>query len=202
MTAAAAIQDIQPGLQSPVYDAQHIFRQVMDAMARPGRIVNVDSDVMPPVSGFDGLCAIALTLLDFETPVFLPQDESGDALAVWLGFHCGCPVTKDPQEAASALLRSGDLATLSAFNSGNPKYPDVSTTLLLACPALDGGKRVTLTGPGIKDKGQIAPAGLNDGFWKEVQADRLRFQLGVDIILGADDTIIGLPRTTRIEEES
>lgn len=199
MTEASAIQGVQPGLKSPVYDAQHIFRRVMDAMARPGRIVSIDPDITPPVSGFQGLCAVALTLLDFETPVYLPQGKTGEALADWLRFHCGCPVTKDPYEAAFALLLSSELPSLSVFNPGDPKYPDVSTTLLLACDALDGGPCMTLTGPGIKDKQHIAPAGLADSFWLEVKADRQQFQLGVDIILGAGDAIIGLPRTTRIE---
>jgi len=32
--------------------------------------------------------------------------------------------------------------------------------------------------------------------------DRSQFQLGVDIIMGTSNAVIGLPRTTRINEES
>jgi alpha-D-ribose 1-methylphosphonate 5-triphosphate synthase subunit PhnH len=202
MTAALSLQDIQPGFADPVYDAQRIFRRLMDAMARPGRIVDIDADIVPPVPGLEGLSAIALTVLDFETPVYLPSGEMGEALSGWLRFHCGCPVTTDPQEAAFAILSVTELLPISAFNSGDPKYPDRSTTLLLACPALEGGKQVSLTGPGIKEVAHIAPSGIPDGFWNEVMGDRSQFQLGVDIIMGTSNAVIGLPRTTRINEES
>lgn len=202
MTAVLALKDIQPGLVDPVYDAQRIFRRLMDAMARPGRIVDIDADVVPPVQGLEGLSAIALTLLDFETPVYLPRNETGEAMSGWLRFHCGCSVTTDPQEAAFAILSVNDLLPISAFNPGDPKYPDRSTTLLLACPSLDAGKPISLTGPGIKETAIIAPSGIPEGFWQEVMTDRSRFQLGVDIILGTGNAVIGLPRTTRINEES
>lgn len=198
MSAVIDLADVAPGLADPILDSQRIFRCVMDAMARPGRIVDLDAGLSAPVPGYEAIGAIALTLLDFETPVFLPAGPEGAMLANWLRFHCGCPVTADAQEACFALCRADALPPLDAFNAGDAKYPDQSTTLLILCPALDGGPAVMLEGPGIADSASIAPQGLPEDFWAQATDNRARFQLGVDIVLAAGDRIIGLPRSTRI----
>nr|QQZ51937.1 phosphonate C-P lyase system protein PhnH [Phenylobacterium glaciei] len=88
----------------------------------------------------------------------------------WMRFHCGAPLTEDPKAAAFALIT--DLASspaLTAFNMGDAKYPDRSTTLVVQLPALEGGPQVELTGPGIKTEMTLSLAGLPDGFWAQVR---------------------------------
>ncbi|MBP0650283.1 phosphonate C-P lyase system protein PhnH [Mycobacterium tuberculosis] len=41
---------------------------------------------------------------------------------------------------------------------------------------------------------------MRPGFWAEVATKAARFPLGVELCLVAGDRLIGLPRTTRIEE--
>lgn len=202
MTAMIQLEGILPGLADPVADAQRVFRRILDAMARPGRVIELDSGVRPPVAGLEAASAIALTLLDYETSVMLPGGEEGSRLADWLRFHCGCPITAEPGAADFALLRADALPPLSDFNPGDPKYPDRSTTLVIACPALVDGVKLHLEGPGIPGSRTIAPQGLAEAFWTEVQANRSQFQLGIDIILTAGDAMIGLPRSTRITLEN
>ncbi|MEO8526725.1 MAG: phosphonate C-P lyase system protein PhnH, partial [Caldimonas sp.] len=80
------------------------------------------------------------------------------------------------------------------------EYPDRSTTVAVTLPALDGGRALTLRGPGIKDSRTIAPAGLPDDFIAQWRANRAPFPRGVDLLLVANGHMLGLPRTTRITE--
>ena len=198
MIAAQALADMAPGFADLALDAQRTFRRLMDSMAKPGRVTDLDVLVSPPVPGFEAAGAIALALLDFETPVWFPDDADGRRLANWVRFHCGCPVTTDPAAAAFALATPQNVPPVHPFNAGDAKYPERSTTLLIVCPALMGGTAIDLTGPGIAEPLSIAPTGLSAAFWGAVAEDRARFQLGVDLVLTCGTQIIGLPRSTRI----
>lgn len=189
---------LAPGLADPVFDAQRIFRRVMAAMARPGQRVAIDVAVAPPVAGFAAAGAIALALLDFETPVWLPGDDEGQALGAWLRFHCGCPIAGEPQSAAFAFARHASLLPLNRYCAGDAKYPETAATLVITCPALEAGLPVILTGPGVAAPTRIAPAGFSVEFWQSLAATRQCFQLGVDVVLADDAGIIALPRSTRI----
>lgn len=199
MPAVLDLADIAPAFADPTRGSQAVFRKVMEAMARPGVIHDLGFAPDAP-EGLDCAAgAVALTLFDFETPIWLdPRLRDGLAEA-WIRFHCGAPLTQDPMAAAFALVT--DLASapaLTAFNMGDAKYPDRSTTLVIQLPALEGGPEVVLTGPGIKTQMTLALAGLPDGFWAQVQANHEQFQFGVDFIFVAGDRVTALPRSTRI----
>jgi alpha-D-ribose 1-methylphosphonate 5-triphosphate synthase subunit PhnH len=189
---------IAPGFADPTRDSQAVFRRVMDAVARPGTIQDLSFAPEPPAGLGRAAAAMALTLFDFETPVWLDPMLRGHCVD-WLRFHCACPLTEQPGEAAFAIIvDAADCPPLSAFHPGDAKYPDRSTTLLIQTPALVGGRGVILEGPGIKDRSALAPAGLTGGFWEQVQANHARFQFGVDLIFAAGDLIAALPRSTRV----
>jgi alpha-D-ribose 1-methylphosphonate 5-triphosphate synthase subunit PhnH len=189
------------GFAAPVFDAQAVFRRLLDALARPGTAASLDRPGLVAPPGLPkAAAAVLLALADRDTPVWLAGGKAHPA-APWLAFHAGAPATDDAATAAFAVL-DGAAATprLADFPAGEERYPDRSATLIVACAALDGGPSVRLTGPGIKDTATIAPAGLRPGFWDEVRANAARFPLGVDIVLVAGDRLIGLPRTTSVEE--
>ena len=58
---------MQKGFQSEIFDSQAIFRTVLDAMATPGKIMNLPIKIGPPKSLDPAAGAILMTLLDFET---------------------------------------------------------------------------------------------------------------------------------------
>ena len=192
------LSTLTPGFAQPVLDAQAAFRGVLDAMAQPGRLIILAG--ADRSGGFGAVGAIALTLLDYETPVWLGADYDA-RFANWLRFHCSCPLVKDTQAASFAFLSGAELPDLAAFNAGNEKYPDTAATLVIAVPALVGGAAVSLEGPGINGRVVIAPQGLPSGFWAQAADNRAQFQMGVDILFAAGDAIIGLPRSTRIIQE-
>lgn len=191
------LADIAPGFGDPTRESQAVFRRVMEAMARPGTIHDLSFAPEPPAGLGRAAAAVALTLFDFETRVWLDPALRGGPAEGWLRFHCACPLTDDPQRAAFAIAAAADAPALSAFNQGDARYPDRSTTLILQLPALIGGPRVTLEGPGIKGQATLSATGLAPGFWEQVEANHARFQFGVDLIFAAGDLLAALPRSTR-----
>ena len=201
MSVATALDltQIAPGFADPTADSQAAFRRIMDAVARPGTIQDLSSMPEPPVGLDRAAGAVALTLFDFETPVWLDPTLRGGPAQDWIRFHCGCPFTDQPAEAAFAVIADAQACPpLSAFHQGDAKYPDRSTTLVIQAAALVGGRTVCLSGPGIKDRAALALTGLCDGFWDQVLANNAQFQFGVDLIFVAGGLLTALPRSTRV----
>ena len=201
MAVAEQIADhITGGFADPVFNGQTVFRAVMDAMARPGSIQPVATLAQPPLPLSTAAAAVALTLCDHDTPVWLDRGlQSAAAVAGWLGFHTGAPLANTPADAHFALV--GDPASLIAlenFAQGTHEYPDRSTTLILQVASLASGENLLLQGPGIERVAMIAPMPLPRHFVEQWKQNRARFPRGVDLILAAPEGIACLPRTTRI----
>src|SRR5205085_9658262 len=91
MTPATAVA---PGFTEPVLGAQTAFRAVMNAMARPGTVLPLAGIAQAPAPLLPAAAAIALALVDYETPVWLdPALAGASAVGRWLAFHSGAPLT-------------------------------------------------------------------------------------------------------------
>lgn len=193
-------QVIEGGFADPVLAGQRAFKAVMDALSRPGTLQRLPNEAQPPHPLDPGLAEIALTLCDHDTPVWLDSMlATAPAVADWLAFHVGAPLTNDPAMAAFAFASSADtLPAFARFALGTDEYPDRSTTIVLAIPALTGGPALTLRGPGIQGEDSLSPAGLPDDFVAQWAENRERFPRGIDLLLVGSDGLVGLPRTTRI----
>lgn len=199
LTAPAASRGLLPGFTDPVNDAQTTFRMALQAMAHPGRVHQIVAATGVPAGLSPAMTAMLLTLVDVDTPLWLPRDVSADVLA-FLRFHCACPIVPSPALARFAAVPAGfEVPALSACHLGDPAYPDLSTTLLIDVASLSAGDTVNLTGPGIQTRQTLSVTGLPDGFWREWRLNHQRFPLGVDVFLTQERRICGLPRTTRVE---
>jgi alpha-D-ribose 1-methylphosphonate 5-triphosphate synthase subunit PhnH len=189
------------GFASPVFDAQAVFRRLLDGLSHPGTIADLSRAGLTAPDGLPAAAAaFLLALADHDTPVWLAGGKTTPA-ARWLAFHTGAPVTGETAEVMFAVIDGGAAEpVLSAFPVGDERYPDRSATILVTCSALEGGDPVVLTGPGIKESVVIAPTGLRPGFWDEVRRNSARYPLGVDLYLVAGTSVVGLPRTTHVEE--
>jgi alpha-D-ribose 1-methylphosphonate 5-triphosphate synthase subunit PhnH len=195
----AGTQVIEGGFADAVLAGQRAFKAVMDALARPGTVQQLPGEASPPAPMPQGLAEIALTLCDHDSPLWLDAGLAAEAaVADWLRFHTGAPITADAGAADFAFAASG-LPGLDGFARGSDEYPDRSTTIVLAVPALEGGPALTLRGPGIKEKAVIAPTGLPEDFVAQWAENRAQFPRGIDLLLVAPEGLIGLPRSTRIE---
>lgn len=190
---------LKEGFDEPALASQRVFRALLTALSNPGHICTVDYLSHPPEEIGVAASAVALTLVDFETSLWISPDLRGSEVERWIKFHCGCPITNVPATAVFALAKT-TFPALQAFNQGEAKYPDQSTTLILDLPSLREGEKVVLEGPGIDGRTTIYPSELPESFWAQWKGNAADFQFGVDIFLCSGGELIGLPRTARIIE--
>lgn len=189
------------GFAPTTLDSQSVFRVVLDVLSRPGTIGRISA---PPGQTPEALdlasAAVALCLFDHDTNIWL-----GDGIACidvydYLKLHCSCPLIKSGLSADFALLSAADgVPGLGQFNPGTDAYPDRSTTVIVQVQALDAGREIGLTGPGIETEATLRVAGVPDYFWQERREQQHAFPCGVDIIFTSADRLVALPRSTEIE---
>ena len=194
------LQDVGAGFSAPVFAAQTVFRRVLDAMAHPGRIVTLPSDADAPPGLGATTTAIALTLLDFETKVWLDPAIRGAEAERYLRFHCGCSVVDETLDAGFAIIaKPRDMPRLGRFSIGQDQYPDTSATLIVEVDALANAGDLRLTGPGIKQQARINLDGLPAWFWEDWATNHACFPTGVDVIFTCADRAMCLPRSIKVE---
>src|ERR1700753_1248191 len=99
------IAELPAGFADKVLSAQSTFRSVMEAMARPGSVQQVTAAVGTPGPLMRGAAAIALTLFDHDTPIWLDaRMRESSEVAKWLKFHSGAPGVGDPSICSFALI--------------------------------------------------------------------------------------------------
>src|SRR5262245_16205137 len=140
---------VQPAFRDPPREAQSVFRAVMSALARPGRIHDIAVGFTAPAPLGAVSAAILLALADSATPLWLDAPLAGSpAVAEFLRFHTGAKLAAAPEEAAFAVVADpGRAPPLAAFALGTPDYPDRSTTIIFQIERLlpEGWR---LAGPG------------------------------------------------------
>jgi alpha-D-ribose 1-methylphosphonate 5-triphosphate synthase subunit PhnH len=194
------IAEMPAGFADKVLSAQSTFRSVMDAMARPGSVQRVVASVGTPSSVMRGTAAIALTLFDHDTPIWLDSRMSETTeVAKWLKFHSGAPVVTDSSICSFALIGDADaLPDLDRFAFGNNEYPDRSTTLILQVESLTQGRQYELRGPGIDGTAVLRATIEPKDLFERLAINAALFPRGIDVVLVEDDAMIAIPRTTRL----
>jgi alpha-D-ribose 1-methylphosphonate 5-triphosphate synthase subunit PhnH len=187
MTAA-----LTGGFADPPRTAARAFRAALEALSRPGRILDVAGAAPPaPLSVAAGV--LLLTLADRTAPVHLAGRHDTADVRDWLAFHTGAPLAP-ARDAAFAVGTWDALQPLDRFPIGLPAYPDRSATLIVEVPALTADGAL-LRGPGIAGTARLPvpdPAAF--------RANRALFPLGLDVFLTCGNALAGLPRTTIVED--
>jgi alpha-D-ribose 1-methylphosphonate 5-triphosphate synthase subunit PhnH len=165
-------------------------------MARPGRVCEAGVGLTPPAPLAPATAAVLLTLLDYDTPVWL--DQAAAASRAWIGFHCGAPVVSKIATCSFAVaLTMPELSTLPA---GTHEMPESAATLLLQVNAFGRGRQYRLTGPGLREPVVLAMDGLPAKFASAWQENHALFPRGVDIVLCAGNALAALPRSVALRE--
>jgi alpha-D-ribose 1-methylphosphonate 5-triphosphate synthase subunit PhnH len=194
------VAELPAGFADKVLSAQSTFRSVMDAMARPGSVQRIAAVAGTPAAMMRGTAAIALTLFDHDTPIWLDSAMTATSeVAKWLKFHTSAPVIADASVAGFALIGNGrELPALDRFAFGSDEYPDRSTTLILQVESLTQGPAFELRGPGIDGTAVLQAAIQPADLFERLAINQTSFPRGIDVVLVHDDAIVAIPRSTRI----
>jgi alpha-D-ribose 1-methylphosphonate 5-triphosphate synthase subunit PhnH len=191
------------GFDDPVFDAQHVFRCAMMALAQPGTLHRLNVRLKPPAPLSPGIAALALTLCDFETAIWLDDHlQTNGEVTSFLRFHTGASFVEHRDKATFGLIGAVDhLLDLQGFSIGTLEYPDRSATLVIdVCHLRDNADGLVLSGPGIDGKARLdaGPAVTRlRPFWAE---NHKLFPRGIDAIFVANDIIAAVPRSTKVTE--
>jgi alpha-D-ribose 1-methylphosphonate 5-triphosphate synthase subunit PhnH len=187
-----------PGFTDPARDAQRAFRAVLDAFSHPARRYPLAGPAQPPAALGRGLAAVALALLDEQCAVWLGGALGRDAeVASWLAFHTGAG-RADSATAGFVIAGPDTLPPLAALALGTDEAPHLSATVVLDIRGCAGTAHFTARGPGIDGTGTLAAPWAPDGFVAGWRANTALFPRGVDLLLVDEDTVTGLPRSTRL----
>lgn len=194
------IAELPPGFADKVLSAQSTFRSVMDAMARPGSVQRIVPMTRATGPMMRGTAAIALTLFDHDTPLWLDaRMAEGSDLVKWLKFHTGAPVVQDCSIASFALISDGAaLPSLDHFALGTSEYPDRSTTVIIQVDSLASGRSFELHGPGIDGVASLQASIKPFDLFERLRINEALFPRGIDVVMVADDAVVAIPRTTRV----
>jgi alpha-D-ribose 1-methylphosphonate 5-triphosphate synthase subunit PhnH len=188
---------LQPGFADLVRDAQRCYRALLDAMAHPAAIVTMPRELPSAAPLGPVATAIALTLCDADTPVWL--DEAVAGAAGYLAFHCGARRVSAPGEALFAFASSpATLPPLDSFALGTAEFPERATTLVIEVGALTEGSGLLLRGPGIRGERRLDVVGLSRGFWTERAALAELFPRGIDLVFAVGGALAAVPRSTQV----
>jgi alpha-D-ribose 1-methylphosphonate 5-triphosphate synthase subunit PhnH len=195
---------MRAGFRNPVRESQAVFRRVMEAMASPGRIVEVPTTLAPHPPLAAPAASLLLTLCDFETPLWLDRCLAGnEAVAAYPRFHTGAKVVAEPGSASFAVI--GDamgMPALAEFAQGTAAYPERSSTLIVQVETLSSPGPFRLEGPGLKEAIALAATPLPTNFAAQLASNRAAFPCGVDVLLVTSDALAALPRSVRVTEKA
>jgi alpha-D-ribose 1-methylphosphonate 5-triphosphate synthase subunit PhnH len=192
----------EPGFAEQVGGAQQTFRGLLDALANPARPVPVSTDVGTPESFTPAAAATVLTLCDDATALWLDQRlREIPGVESWLRFHTGAPITVEPAEADFAIISSpAALPHLVTFAQGTDEAPHTSTTVIVIDRAEASGVTYRANGPGFEHPALWTAPAFPEGFGAQWSANTSRFPRGIDLVIAGHDSVVGLPRTTKLTE--
>ena len=186
-----------------VFDAQRHFRSVLDSMARPGKVNRLTSlPITPPPSLHKAAAYVAFSLLNADVSFHLAGfDESTEAYV-----RANTQSRAEVAEKADYLFLKGteSEAPIHAAKLGQPAYPETGATVVIQVGHVGkssaiGGLQLTLEGPGIELREIVFVTGLRAELLAALKAKNTEFPLGIDAILvTADESVLCLPRTTRV----
>lgn len=188
------------GFSDPVGDSQKAFRQVLEALSRPGGLHIMESKADARSCLHAATAAICLALADFETRIWLDPMADDDETGRYLRFHCGTTLVDDPA-AADFVVIAGPPPSLDKFNTGTDAYPEEGATLIIQTDGIADDGPLLLSGPGIDGSRRLSITGISDDFWSQRAALLKGFPRGLDLIFTSGAQIAAIPRTTKVTAE-
>ncbi|MDR2177755.1 MAG: phosphonate C-P lyase system protein PhnH [Treponema sp.] len=197
-----------------VHGAQEVFRILLEALANPGRILNL-RPLEEQFAAQGRWLAPALTLLDAETGFFWDGDRQTGEEMRFLSGAPQVPLEKadfvflpslDEGPSESAAVEAARI--LSTVKQGTYMYPHDSALLFIAAGERYAGKDagepvngpVSLRGPGIPPEGRRIDLLPAEAAWHRARDEQgFEYPRGVELIfLRKDGSLLALTRKTEI----
>lgn len=189
--------ELIPAFADPVADSQRVFRVMLKALSEPGLSHSIEGTTslaeLSPAA-----YAVALTVLDSSTAVWLSPALASEAVRKNLAFHTGCFFVEQPQQALFAFLTEAEFEVLEQLNAGTDRDPEFSCTAILQKSELDVGPVWLWSGPGIAEQREVR-LDISPQFW-QLRAQKNGFPRGIDVLFVAQESVLGLPRTTQVQQ--
>ncbi|MFW5819557.1 MAG: phosphonate C-P lyase system protein PhnH [Desulfovermiculus sp.] len=168
---------------------QGVFRILLEATARPGRIYNLP----PSLDDCPGFLAVLAALVD--NTVSLHDATRGLSQREWNFLQA----RQERADTAGFILSSGAEGPEFAPAVGSLECPERGATVIVAVAILGrGSQRISCTGPGIEDKHTFQVQGMCPRWIQVREKWNAWFPLGVDMYLVDHCQVLALPRTTSI----
>jgi len=185
-----------------IFDAQLVFRKVLDAMARPGKVVNLSDISLNPPAENKYPFLILFTLLDHEVGFkVLGAKNKGDTEEMSRYITSNTGGRESSLENADFILIYGGSSggRMHEMKRGTLEYPDESTTLIYDVERIGTGMLLTISGPGIRDERKMAIDGIKEEEIRDMVRVNSEFPLGIDVIFSDRyGNIIALPRSMKV----
>ena len=188
---------------------QSVFRILLNAMSRPGRIYEMEPFIggwnFPVAGGFGNegafLVPVLMTFLDREVSFCVTGDKgTAKEIAEFTGSHIS--VTGDADFVI--VPHGGKSRTVFDAKRGVMKYPDEGATIIFCVERLseeiEAILRLELRGPGIADTRRLSIAGIDPETFTCLNEVNSEFPLGVDsFFVDKEGRLAAIPRSTAIE---
>ncbi|NBJ69461.1 MULTISPECIES: phosphonate C-P lyase system protein PhnH [Clostridia] len=188
-----------------VHDLQKVYRNVLDSMARPGKIANLEEFADrfdDEVACYNTTLLVAMTLLDGEVSFHVITENNQlveEKIAAYtLAKHA-------PVEKANFIIVLKDATDTSiiegmrACEKGNLIDPQYSSTWIMESSVLlSNQSQLRLTGPGIERHMDLHTS-LSPSVWQARSEAVQEYPLGIDLMLTDDNLQVAcVPRTTNV----
>jgi alpha-D-ribose 1-methylphosphonate 5-triphosphate synthase subunit PhnH len=191
----------------PIRDSQQIFRELMMALAFPGKIHQLRPLSLAGVAAdFQYLLQPLLTLLDLESAfhVHASDPELQETITRYLSINTNSRST-ERTEADFVLCLDPTLdGGFAKLKKGSLAQPNDSATVFYRVDGITAepegdGVGLTLQGPGIRSQRSVRVTGLSPAEIDQWARSRRDYPMGIDIYLisrGGD--LVGLPRSVEL----
>ncbi|MFD0615995.1 phosphonate C-P lyase system protein PhnH [Paenibacillus sp. GCM10027629] len=194
-----------------VHAVQQVYRQVLDAMSRPGKIVQIEAPSFVRREAADAyIVALGMMLLDQSVSYEVIGDMS---LAEQLQLYT-LSRRQELQACDYVFLTTSDAAAqasvdIESCKRGTFTFPDESATIICRVHELGAGSegrkgsvKLTMQGPGIAEEQQLSIDGLAGSLVSGWQASNAEFPLGIDwIFVDEMGRVACVPRSTKFSWE-
>lgn len=188
-----------------VYDIQAVYRKVLNAMARPGKIENVSNQCNKIEYSFNcykSTNIVLLTLLDAEVSFCFNNNINLDDVEMINQITYSKSKSADEADFIIITKDCDDIyEIMNRAKIGELRNPHRSATVIIEVDEMNNNEGIVLVGPGIKSTQKLKIS--NYDLWKEIREKKNKeFPLGIDIILTDEKgNIACIPRTTKEKED-